>query len=580
MGDDDSRLSEFDIQIAVLGCQSSSTASFLNTVLGDEFLPMANSSESCGNVSSMSNIVDSFRVIKPNGDHLSQNNSFIRTVDSIRDEIAQRDKSGGNSLCSKTIYEMTFPISLPKKKYDYDDGLTHTLRDDTALLFVNFPSVKCFQPTSPVATTFWQRFGTVDRVVAIIDPINDSDAECESLFRILRQSLRKNKNASISIMCIHQKNSRYNPEFGRKMQRLSKEVHSINDSLRTQRLSRMKTRTSPSTSANVNILSYDSDDDDDDTSRSIPSADHLVESSSSNGRDPIEILSVSLEDDKDVVIQTIQDLVGDLDQQTQLLKDQRDAALQHLDATAPFAQSLFSTFAKYRNLEEEHSLCRCVQRFWKLYEDCEEHAFTRLDIDMEPLRLAAPMEELIVVASWMKRLGLESEKDDLAAASTRLVKRQLQLILHKSSLWSFDKWYRKMNGCAWKKASRQDWGHVSPSDWNTIISSLLLTSSDCHFYESFGREKIMLERVRLLTNDHLTKSDPSYESWTERFTAVDGCPSLEHSLDGSYERGRFRPKYPVTFASTVRFDVPDKLSNKKHWGHISWKHCQLMRSFE
>jgi hypothetical protein len=200
---------------------------------------------------------------------------------------------------------------------------------------------------------------------------------------------------------------------------------------------------------------------------------------------------------------------------------------------------------------------------------------------MDPMRLTVPMEQLIEFKTWMKKLELNSEMANLEAASTILVKRQLQLILHKNSLWSFDEWYREMNSIEWRRASCQDWYHVSPSDWNTIISSLLLTSSDCYFYESFGREKIMLERARFLSNDHLVKTDASSHSESQKkFSAADGCPSLEHSLDGSYERGRFRPKYPTTFECVVRFDVPDKLSNKKHWGHISWKHCQLMRSLE
>lgn len=168
----------------------------------------------------------------------------------------------------------------------------------------------------------------------------------------------------------------------------------------------------------------------------------------------------------------------------------------------------------------------------------------------------------------------------MEAASRTLVQRQLQLILHKNSLWSFDEWYSKMNSNEWKRGAWLDWSHVSPSDWNTIISSLLLTSSDCHFYEAFGREKILLERARFLSNDRLVKLDSSSNTGIQKFSAADGCPSLDHSLDGSYERGRFRPKYPTTFDCVVRFDVPDKLSHKKHWGHVSWKHCQLMRALE
>jgi len=278
----------------------------------------------------------------------------------------------------------------------------------------------------------------------------------------------------------------------------------------------------------------------------------------------------------DVFVRSIEDMVGNEGDQTTLLKEQKTVALEQLEAVAPFARDLRSICGRYRSLEDNPKsfVLACFDRFWKLYRDCEEKAFAKFEREMNPSRLALPMDQLFDFKAWVEDVGLVNEKIQIEEAARNLVKRQLLLILQKNSLWSFDDWYSTMNSNEWKKVpDQQDWCHVSPSDWSSVISSLLLASSDYHFYESFGQEKIVLERARFLSNDRLVMSKQD-----RQFTAADGCPSLEHSLDGGYEKGRFRPKYPQTFNCVVRFTVPEKLSNKAHWGHIAWRYCNLVRS--
>ena len=286
-----------------------------------------------------------------------------------------------------------------------------------------------------------------------------------------------------------------------------------------------------------------------------------------------------IDSDFDLITQKIQNLVGNHDDQTRLLKEQKVDAVKRLEAITPFAKQLCFICDHYKCLEDDPTdlVSSCIDRFWNLYQVCEDNSFAKFERELNPVRLALPLDQLAEYKLWVEKIGLYGEKDRIKTTLRLLVKRQLQMILHKNSLWSFDEWYSKMNANEWKKVSNQEWDHVSPSDWSTMISSILLASSDCYFYENFGREKIALERARFLSNDKLVTTD-IHSKHFKKFSAADGCPSLEHSLDGGYDKGRFRPKYPQTFDCVVQFNVPDKISNKSHWGYLSWRCCNIVRA--
>jgi hypothetical protein len=286
-----------------------------------------------------------------------------------------------------------------------------------------------------------------------------------------------------------------------------------------------------------------------------------------------------IDSDFDSIIHMIQNLVGNHDEQTRLLKEQEVDALKHLEAVTPFAKQLVFICDQYKCLEDDPTdlVSTCIDRFWDLYRVCEDSAFAKFERELNPERLALPMDQLSEYKLWVEKTALYDEKDRIETALRLLVKRQLQMVLHENSVWSFDEWYSKMNANEWKKVANQEWDHVSPSDWSTIISSILLASSDCYFYENFGPEKIALERARFLSNDKLVTTD-IHSKHFKKFSAADGCPSLEHSLDGGYDKGRFRPKYPQTFDCVVQFNVPDKISNKAHWGYLPWRCCNIVRA--
>jgi hypothetical protein len=280
----------------------------------------------------------------------------------------------------------------------------------------------------------------------------------------------------------------------------------------------------------------------------------------------------------------LQGLVGNADAQRRRIVEQKMFALNKLDPSTPFVSELRSLWQVHHVLEEksENGIATTREFFWVLYRKCEEGAFSKLEREMDPASLALPMLQLLDYLTWVESFDDwdEDEGTTVILAMRRLVQQQLHFILHKNSLWSFDAWYSYMNRNNWcrKKLPSQDWSQISPSDWSTIIGSVLLASSDHYFYEVFGQEKMALERAKFLSNDgHLNASRQQYPT-TRGFSAADGCPSLEHALDGSYEKGLFRPKYRHTFECVVRFDTPDKLTNASHWGYLGWSYCNIIRS--
>jgi hypothetical protein len=115
-----------------------------------------------------------------------------------------------------------------------------------------------------------------------------------------------------------------------------------------------------------------------------------------------------------------------------------------------------------------------------------------------------------------------------------------------------------------------------------VLGSLLLASSNKHFYLRFGREKILLER-------HLQ----AYISYFDPLCNGGGgisCPHYAtnahfHSslvkkfiTKGKYVNEAFTPDFPDIYKACVRAEVPGLLSDPKHWGNIFWMYCEFKES--
>lgn len=278
-----------------------------------------------------------------------------------------------------------------------------------------------------------------------------------------------------------------------------------------------------------------------------------------------------------------------------------------------------------------------VSLFWALYHACEDNALAEFNADMNvsalerPIALLASYQELLMETQW-------EETSVVIEAARSLLSRQLHIIVQHHQNSSFQEWFKKRNQESWKRTRGQEalsWKTLSPCDWATIYSSILVVGSDRHFAETLGKQKIVLEnllhksyeRLYKVPNDHpnsscnlimnqspesdkkskgafsrffggnTRKKDKQQESSSHSnstsntteadtlppFVASDGCPNLGNSLDGFYslqQMGKFVPKYPETYACVVRVEPPVTPLNRAHFGHVAWRYCAMLEAAE
>lgn len=483
-----------------------------------------------------------------------------------------------------------------------------TFRDDTVLSFVVIPVIEDAKAAFDGHAYLTEHWKTFDCALIVVDPFQAGEKTHQMTIQNIQRLLVDTKKIPTMVICHCDKSPQINHQEGRKrIAQLEEQVRLCNES--------HKTKTNHSTMApmKIGMMSYDSDSDDDDDDSTVYLGDDAdydstgsmsfdincdygtslynlddcaseLQSQWSFQKTASQLMEFyvaptrTMKDDEEYPIQIrLRGLVGTIEAQTQILLVQKETAIKNLKAESffPFVQTLRGVCERYRNVDPTRTFKDDVtSNFWDIYAECEDGSFSRFEREMNPERLAFPLQQLCDYRSWIGGLQWKEEEAKLMVACNDLVRRQLNFVLHKNSRWSFDNWYRTMNSCGWTKSNlphQQDWNHISPSDWGTIINSLLLASSDRCFYESFGREKIALERARYISVERTPS--PSCP-----FTASDGCPSLDHALDGNYDHGRFLPRYKQTFECVVRFDVPEKLSDPSHWGYIAYQHSRIVRS--
>jgi hypothetical protein len=125
------------------------------------------------------------------------------------------------------------------------------------------------------------------------------------------------------------------------------------------------------------------------------------------------------------------------------------------------------------------------------------------------------------------------------------------------------------------------WSKLTPYDWRTMLNSILLLSYSKHFCEYFGREKVWIERYvheHVLFIGRLQKEHKSSCPWrVAHFRAI----AVHRFLQGSHnENGVFVPKYPDKYKLVVQIELPERLSDPDHWGHLAWRFCQFMEARE
>lgn len=112
----------------------------------------------------------------------------------------------------------------------------------------------------------------------------------------------------------------------------------------------------------------------------------------------------------------------------------------------------------------------------------------------------------------------------------------------------------------------KSWEKMSPKDWVTVFSSILLLTHRTAFAERFGQQITDIEWTLRTANFSKPKDDRQEEA-LKKF--------LEF-MKGSYQDGDFVPVDQAKYDRAVQIKVPDSISDPYHWGHLAWLFCEFM----
>jgi len=235
-------------------------------------------------------------------------------------------------------------------------------------------------------------------------------------------------------------------------------------------------------------------------------------------------------------------------------------------------------------------------KFWDLYDQCEETSFLTLEqVVVDPSVLQRPFIELEMFYELCGILDWDHEQTTTRQRMEQFLSKQFDLIICKEKSWKFDTFYdlahrgtgarteepekkkrRKGsygNSC-WKAAPKViSWESLSPIDFETIFSSILLPSCEYEIYSKFGKQKVLLEKLVFQYRlDYDYESNQLEQTSSLKRDYIGAARSLS-STDTEEIKVKGDPKDAI-----IKVTMPEDLSNPSHWGYIAGKYIAFCRS--
>jgi GTPase SAR1 family protein len=157
-------------------------------------------------------------------------------------------------------------------------------------------------------------------------------------------------------------------------------------------------------------------------------------------------------------------------------------------------------------------------------------------------------------------------------------------------------WKNRYTTATWKGGhpmlGKSSWTNLSPHDWAQVLGSLLLVSSNKHFYLRFGREKMLLERHLQAFNSYFVDAPVLCDGSSSGHSNPRSTGNNPHMIiskmrlyhfmktfmKGKYVNEVFTPDFPDIYETCSRVEVPELLSDPKHWGNTFWMYCEFKES--
>lgn len=270
--------------------------------------------------------------------------------------------------------------------------------------------------------------------------------------------------------------------------------------------------------------------------------------------------------------------------------------------------------------------------FWTAYTEYEGTIFQEFESSWPEQKvelLAGPMKELLSYHKLVRQAEWEDEKEPVVVKMKALVRRLFGFLVEQENKTGYFRSWWTLN----KDTDTPKQTDLSPLDWAFVWGSILLLSYDRHFCEVFGREKILFEKLAqnanawrgaafnpttcpyclspfgsktghkhcgscklIFTNvlpwqgnciscyrqgsgtAFIVKDNKCYNCGT---SYREPPPDLNAWLELKYNaEGKLTPVHPDKYKKIIHVEVPESLSDPKHFGHLVYKFCRFMESIE
>jgi hypothetical protein len=246
-------------------------------------------------------------------------------------------------------------------------------------------------------------------------------------------------------------------------------------------------------------------------------------------------------------------------------------------SSSSIAESIHAIFKK-STIIGRVSIIDLKNTFWRVYKQCEDDTFEKVENEIEPKFLERPMMELEKYHRLAVTLKWDDELKIVLKRMQDLLRRLLTLVIRKRQTWSMSGFFKECNSYdkdedtnSWKNPDKIQWTNLSPHDWITILFSIVLASKNIEFSQSFGRELRLIEESMLHFRLHyepkviLIDDEFPYELTSER----------QYKYTDAYRKMCDDTNIKEAI---VKLEMPEDLSDPCHWGHIAWKYVHFSRS--
>ena len=611
----------------------------LNALLGDKFGQVALKRTTAG--------INFFRITQPIEESTEprpeQELSSERELSTINDSIRYKDADDVHKEISKDNKELRSSEVVKEKTFDIRIKYPICkMREDTQLVLIDIPGINEAETSKKYKDYVESNWDTFDCVVVVMDAVQGVNTEEQvSLLKFVHSNNQKYKDVPIVVLgnkmddlrdedtihLIEETHSKTIEIFGNvDCKSMPHKIEGSDEEVDANNANQGEATTAFIPLSAKNAFTYMKAGSIDIDQRNDPKYRDLIDKigydeygrkwsrmkPEEKNEAVFEILGDPAELDERLAgtnftafIAALSDFVGGNARQQGIIEKQLEVWLNGICygsiAEKSISEVIFQAFKRCQtvgrtNVEE------LKQKFWKVYEECEDNALEAFETQVDPAHLQLPFMELENYYELTLVLEWTDESVRTLDAMKQLLRHQILCLLNKLDEWDFKSFCHSAGGeeCVhgwklkrtmsdgtifnsgstyylnngksameWKKGwvSPEDveWETLSPQDWIVVLESLSLAWNQKRFVEEFGAEKVKLNAALMTL----------YSSFSSLFGIDFDCsqPSDPYHPICLHV---YRKEIETNGAdSMAKLKMPSSLTDPSHWGFLAWSYVSF-----